>query len=204
MMKFSSALVPVAALCACALLAACSTAPTGPQLGPDGKPLPQVYKISNKVAAEIPQRMQDSVNTLRAARGLVPLNANQTLASSAVAHSRDMSAQGRPWHFGSDGSSPLVRAQRAGYMGHVQGELISETYESELQTLSDWMSQTDTAGILLDPAANEMGFGWYQEPNGKLWWTMLTGDGTRGPVANVTATALGREVSSEVDSLAMR
>ena len=37
-----------------------------------------------------------------------------------------MSAQNRPWHFGSDGSSPLVRVQRAGYRGKLLGELISE------------------------------------------------------------------------------
>jgi uncharacterized protein YkwD len=49
-----------------------------------------------------------------------------------------MSVQNRPWHFGSDGSSPLDRARRAGYTGTLLGELISETFESEVETLAAW------------------------------------------------------------------
>ncbi|HMO06798.1 MAG TPA: CAP domain-containing protein, partial [Paracoccaceae bacterium] len=29
--------------------------------------------------------------------------------------------------------------------------------------------------ILLDPTAREMGFSWFQESNGKIWWTLVTG-----------------------------
>lgn len=196
MTKFS-----VLALLASAFVAACSSAPTGPQLGADGRPLPMVYKISSADEAQIPVRLRDSLNTLRAARGLAALEMNPVLSNSALAHSRDMSAQARPWHFGSDGSSPLFRVQRLGYQGRLQGELVAETYETELQTLATWTSAPDTLGVLMDPAANELGIGWYQEPNGKIWWTLITGDRTRGPVANVTASALGRTVSSEMDGL---
>ncbi len=170
MTKFS-----VLALLASAFVAACSSAPTGPQLGADGRPLPMVYKISSADEAQIPVRLRDSLNTLRAARGLAALEMNPVLSNSALAHSRDMSAQARPWHFGSDGSSPLFRVQRLGYQGRLQGELVAETYETELQTLATWTSAPDTLGVLMDPAANELGIGWYQEPNGKIWWTLVTG-----------------------------
>lgn len=189
----------VLAVCAAALLSACSPAAKGPQVGPDGRPLPQVYKMSKADIKEIPYRVVDSVNTLRAARGVQQLQLNSALSDAAVAHSRNMSAQNRPWHFGSDGSSPPVRAQRAGYRGHLQGELIAETYQSELEVLSDWTAQPDTLAVLMDASANEMGIGWYQEPAGKLWWTLLTGNSTRPPVANVTSTALGRSVNTEMD-----
>jgi uncharacterized protein YkwD len=86
-----------------------------------------------------------------------------------------MSVQNRPWHFGSDGSSPLVRVQRVGYPGKLLGELISETYQTELETLAAWMELPDTRGVLLDPAARQMGFAWFQEAPGKIWWTLLTG-----------------------------
>ncbi len=89
-----------------------------------------------------------------------------------------MSVQNRPWHFGSDGSSPLDRVRRVGYTGKLVGELISETYQTEIETLSDWMEQPDTRAIIMDPKANQMGFSWYQEPNGKIWWTMITGAST--------------------------
>ena len=100
---------------------------------------------------------------------------NAELTAAAATHSRDMSVQNRPWHFGSDGSSPLVRVQRVGYTGKLLGELISETYETELETLAAWANQPDTRAIILDASANEMGFAWFQEPSGKIWWTLVTG-----------------------------
>lgn len=149
----------------------------GGRLGPDGKPLPQVYKIGQGDVGRLQLRMSDSVNALRQARGLAPLQLNANLNAAAATHARDMSVQNRPWHFGSDGSSPIQRAQRAGYAGTLLGELISETYETELETLAAWMEGPDTRAILLEPAAREMGFAFYQEQNGKIWWTMNTGSG---------------------------
>ena len=162
-------------LAAAATLAACGTQPAPAPLGTDGKPLPQVYRIKPEEEATISFRMLDSVNALRKARGASQLTFNAELVAAAATHSRDMSVQNRPWHFGSDGSSPLVRVQRVGYTGKLLGELISETYETELETLSEWMSQSDTRDVLLDTRANQMGFAWFQEPSGKIWWTLLTG-----------------------------
>jgi len=144
-------------------------------VGADGKPLPQVYKITPAVSAQIPFRFLDSVNTLRSASGLMALSLNAQLNAAAETHSRDMSVQNRPWHFGSDGSSPLLRVQRVGYTGKLLGELIAETYQTELETLSNWMAQPDTRAVILDPAARQVGFAWYQEPGGKIWWTAVTG-----------------------------
>ena len=104
-------------------LTACG-APSTPQLGPDGKPLPKVYNIR---------------------------------------------------HFGADGSSPIDRALRVGYTGTLVGENISETYETELETLAAWMEDENTRRVILSPDATDLGFAWFQESNGKIWWTMVTG-----------------------------
>lgn len=154
-------------------LGACTT--SAPTLGADGRPLPRVYKIKPADQEEIAFRLLDSVNTLRGAKALPTLSFDASLNAAAATHSRDMSVQNRPWHFGSDGSSPLTRAQRSGYRGRVIGELISETYETELETLSTWMAKPDTRAVIMDPSARLVGFAWFQEPSGKLWWTMLTG-----------------------------
>ena len=158
---------------AAVLLAACSTN-SAPQLDGNGQPLPQVYRINAANQDIIPFRLLDSVNTLRAAKGGQALMLNATLNAAALTHSRDMSVQNRPWHFGSDGSSPLVRVQRLGFTGKLLGELISETYQTELETLSAWMSQADTRDVILDPMARDAGFAWFQEENGKIWWTFMT------------------------------
>ncbi len=120
-------------------------------------------------------RLLDAINTLRSARALPPISFDARLKAAAATHARDMSVQNRPWHFGSDGSSPLVRIQRAGYSGRLVGELISETYETELETLAAWMAQPDTRNVILDPGARFAGFSWFQETGGKLWWTLVLG-----------------------------
>lgn len=159
-----------------ALLTALSAcAPTGPRLDAQGRPLPQVYRIRAGEADEIQFRVLDAVNSLRAAAGAQSLRLNAQLNAAAATHSRDMSVQNRPWHFGSDGSSPLERVRRVGYSGQFLGENISETYESEVQTLAAWMEQEDTRRIILDARATDLGFQWYQEPGGKIWWTLITG-----------------------------
>lgn len=157
-------------------LAACTDV-SQPQLGADGRPLPKRYNISASNRGQITYRMQDSVNALRQAAGAPLVSLNQQLTSAAATHSRDMSIQNRPWHFGSDGSSPIDRVRRVGYPGKLTGEVISETYETETETLAAWMDQSDTRAVILDRDVTQMGFAWYQEPNGKIWWTMIMGSG---------------------------
>ncbi|MCX7565921.1 CAP domain-containing protein [Sulfitobacter sp. F26169L] len=165
--SFTLLLVAVVGLSACQ--------PAAPRMGTDGRPVPTAYKISHREAEKIPFRMLDSVNTLRSASALTPLTLNAQLTAAAATHSRDMQVQNRPWHFGSDGSSPVDRVQRVGYAGTLVGEVISETYESELETLGAWMSQPDTRRIIMSPDARQMGFSWFQEDNGKIWWTLVLG-----------------------------
>lgn len=154
-------------------LVACST--PEPRFGPDGQPLPQVYRIQSGDEAEIQFRMLDSVNALREARGTGPVRLSPELTAAAQTHAKDMSVQNRPWHFGSDGSSPIDRAQRSGYRGSLVGENISETFETELQTLAAWMEMPESREVILDPSARDLGFSWFQEPSGKIWWTMVLG-----------------------------
>lgn len=182
MFKSSSLLIAVLAVAT-----ACAPVPQG-RIGPDGLPLPQIYRIDQSQTAEIQFRMLDGVNSLRQAAGVPPVELNAQLNAAAATHSRDMSVQNRPWHFGSDGSSPLERARRVGYTGTILGEAISETYETETETLAAWMAQPDTRAIILDPAARQMGFGWFQEPAGKLWWTLDLGR----PEASQAPTPFGR------------
>ncbi|WP_368185534.1 CAP domain-containing protein [Aestuariibius sp. HNIBRBA575] len=156
-----------------AALAACN-APSVP-VGPDGLPLPQLYRIAPGDTANVQFRMLDGVNALRIASGRGPVQLNAQLNAAAATHSRDMSVQNRPWHFGSDASSPIDRVRRVGYTGDLRGENISETYENETETLAAWMNLPETRDVILDPNATQMGFAWFQEPAGKIWWTLVMG-----------------------------
>lgn len=168
--------IPVLLLCALVALGACAPSPPPqPQLGADGKPLPKVYRIRASDTSAIQYRMLDAINSLRSAAGRQPVTLNAQLNAAAATHSRDMSVQNRPWHFGSDGSSPIDRVERVGYTGKLVGENISETYETELETLAAWMEEPSTRKVVLSPKARDLGFSWLQENNGKIWWTMVMG-----------------------------
>ncbi|MDJ0826338.1 MAG: CAP domain-containing protein [Rhodobacter sp.] len=157
------------------LLTACETPP--PAAGPDSKPGQRVYRISKAEVSRVQFRMLDAVNALRQLEGARQLRLDATLNAASATHSRDMAVQNRPWHFGSDGSSPVERAWRAGYRQTMLGENISETFETELQTLAAWMELPETRNVIVDPQAEHLGFSWYQEPGGKIWWTLMTGGG---------------------------
>lgn len=159
---------------AAAGLAACETTASRP-IGPDGQPLPVIYRIDPADTATIQFRMLDSVNALRRTASVPMVQLDPRLTAAAATHARDMAVQNRPWLFGSDGSSPLERARRVGFPGRLLGENISESFETETQTLAAWMTQENTRAVILDPRARFMGVAWFQEQNGKLWWVLNMG-----------------------------
>lgn len=163
------------ALMSASAMSACVSTPSQPRLGPDGQPLPRAFKITRADAQRIPFTALDAVNALRASAGVAQVQLDRSLTAAATTHSRDMSLQNRPWHFGSDGSTPIDRARNAGFQGRLLGEAISETYEAELETIQAWGQDRGPRRVLLDPEAQFMGFGFFQEPNGKIWWTLNMG-----------------------------
>ena len=156
-------------------LSACATEPVQTNVGADGKPLPKLYRIRPADTSRVQFSMLDGINALREAAGQPPVSMDAALNAAAATHSRDMSVQNRPWHFGSDGSSPIDRIRRVGYTGELVGENISETYETELETLAAWMNEEVPRRVILSPDARKMGFAWLQEDNGKIWWTLVLG-----------------------------
>ncbi len=177
-------LLPLLTIAALAV-AACEPVNTSMRMGPDGRPVPTVYRIAPGDAPRIQARMRDGFNAARAQRGLGPVELNDQLTAAAAMHARDMARQSRPWLWSSDLSTPLDRINRVGYRGEFRGEVVAETYDTELETLTAWLEGRETRSIMLDPQKNEIGFAWYQEPSGKLWWVMTMGRATSGPLAGL-------------------
>lgn len=150
-----------------ATLNACTTTSVG-----TGVPI-----ISEARANQVRARHIDLVNAMRAERGLQPVSLSARLTAAARTHARDMSNQKRAWHFGSDGTSPKDRAARAGYAGRVLAENISESTDDELEVFQSWVADPLTRQGMLHPAATDIGLGWHQDPDGKLWWVQTLGGG---------------------------
>lgn len=184
----------ISLLLALVLVVAGCAPTTPPTLTSDGQAAPKVYRIRVGETGKIQFRMLDSVNALRNAAGQAPVQLNAQLNAAAATHARDMSVQNRPWHFGSDGSSPIDRVGRVGYPGRLVGELISETYETEIETLAAWMDSPDTRRVILSPDARDLGFSWFQESNGKIWWTMVLGNPGAAPLVPEANPAASRRV----------
>ncbi|PLS22716.1 CAP domain-containing protein [Neptunicoccus cionae] len=135
----------------------------------------QVFRISAGDVSKIQYRHLDAVNAVRQAQGLNPVQLSSQLNAAAKTHARDISRQNRPWHFGSDGSNPIQRVERAGYQGKMLSENISETFENDLETLEAWMRDPVTRAGILHPQARGLGFSWHQDSNGKIWWVQILG-----------------------------
>ena len=132
--------------------------------------------IINFNSIEIRLRHLDAVNAIRQERGLSDLTISPKLNASADTHARDIFVQQRAWNFGSDSSSPLERAKIAGFDGLIRGENVSESFEGEVLVLQAWLNESLSRSVIMDSTATHLGFGWYQEKNGKIWWVQDIGE----------------------------
>lgn len=117
----------------------------------------------------------EQVNDLRAQAGLPALVLSAELTAAALTQARDMAVQQRAWHYGSDMTSPQDRAARAGYIGVIAGENIAENNMREVETLQLWLNDPDTRRLIYTPNARDIGFGWYQDSDGHMWWVQVIG-----------------------------
>lgn len=131
--------------------------------------------ISRFDSGAIRLRHMDSINAMRVERGMQPLQLSAQLNAAADTHARDMAAQQRAWDFGSDRSDPQTRADRAGFSGIVRGENVAETFKGEFLVLQTWLDSPPSRASILDARATHLGYGWYQESDGKLWWVQMMG-----------------------------
>ncbi|WP_158617212.1 CAP domain-containing protein [Falsigemmobacter faecalis] len=159
------------------LLAGCAdmTSTSAPRLTKDGAAARSNYAVTPKNIDAVRARALDTVNNTRSSAGLGPLALDGSLNSAAERHSASMSRQKRAWAFGEDGSSPIHRASQAGFQGGFLGEMVSETYQSEVQAIATWAAKPELRAILLDPRATRLGIGAFQDPDMKLWWTLNVG-----------------------------
>jgi len=161
----------------------------------------KVVRLNSIGERKIAFRHLDAVNAIRAARGLQRVELDPTLIAVAKNHAADMSRQNRPWHFGSDGSSPPERVSRTGFAGSFEGQNISETFEDDFNTLNAWMSDPLTSQVVLDPDANALGIGYFQESSGKIWWVQILGaKGRAQRVPNMSDNAIPNDANNEIGS----
>ena len=68
------------------------------------------------------------------------------------------------------GSTVLARSA-----DQINNKRKAETFKGEFDILQIWLKQTLAKQVILDDKALYLGFGWYQEENGRTWWVQVIG-----------------------------
>ncbi|MDN5286564.1 MAG: transporter [Mucilaginibacter sp.] len=117
-------------------------------------------------AEDIQKEMLAAVNALRTTgctcgtTNMPPVPAviwNDKLQVAAAAHAKDMVVNNYFDHIAPDGSSPIQRAQEAGYTGMYIGENIGSGYNNIQQVIDAWKKSEDHCKAMMDSLYIELG-----------------------------------------------
>lgn len=118
------------------------------------------------------------VNAQRAEAGAPPLQWCATVAAAAQGHSADQAAHSTMSHTGSDGSTPWVRLNRAGYTGWSRAaENVAYGYPSVPAVMDGWMKSPGHRTNILDARLTHFGAGLVDSAGGVPYWTQDFGTG---------------------------
>jgi len=82
---------------------------------------------------------------------------NDKLEVAAAEHAKDMSVNKYFDHIAPNGSSPIQRAQEAGYTGMYIGENIGSGYNTVQQVMDAWKKSEDHCKAMMDSLYTELG-----------------------------------------------
>ena len=119
------------------------------------------------------QRVLESVNTIRMARGLAPLRLTRELDQAAQSHSQDMADHNTLSHSGTDGSSPWERFRKVGYAMAYGGENIAAGAPGDPERIVNaWMASDGHRANILNGNYAETGAGYaYNASSDGAYWT---------------------------------
>jgi uncharacterized protein YkwD len=102
------------------------------------------------VTGDFIARAEAELAGIRSTAGLGPMRFDPALATAAAAHAGDMAAGGFRSHTGSDGSTFVTRARRAG-ASCASGEVITWGADTVAGAFAWWMGSPEHRGVLLRP-----------------------------------------------------
>lgn len=114
-------------------------------------------------------------NDYRDNLGLSTLQSNSALNQAIAEHVLWMIGNGTIDHTGDSGSSPLERAQAAGYGGSVVGENLADGPVTVALAMAGWETNPTDLANLDDPRWTEIGVAIASRDAGGYWWGVLFG-----------------------------
>jgi uncharacterized protein YkwD len=137
--------------------------------------------------AELEDALFDAIGDVREVGGVcgeepsdpvARLLSSPELRCAARIHATDLAATlGELQHQGSDGSSPLSRANLAGYPGIVRHELLAADFVDAEAVLATWLASGPHCTALFDKGIAEGAIGHSRDHDGgRTAWVLLTGE----------------------------
>jgi uncharacterized protein YkwD len=122
-----------------------------------------------------PEAALAAVNAFRAENGLKPLVLDVRLSRAAAIQSKTQAGRSSIGHYGSDGSTPMVRAERAGYHAKIASENVAAGQKSFSDVLRFWKESSGHRTNLLRPNVTAVGVAMAKNKNGRAYWTLVLG-----------------------------
>jgi len=124
-----------------------------------------------------PAQALSIVNRYRQENGLGPLELHPKLKQAASTHAQDLADHDRISHFGSDGSDPWERVERAGFEPKVAAENVGTGQLTFGELFREWKRSPDHNSNLLLPDATHMGVAVVRNPDTqfKTFWSLVLG-----------------------------
>ncbi|MBY0423100.1 MAG: CAP domain-containing protein, partial [Parvularculaceae bacterium] len=117
------------------------------------------------------------VNRVRTERGLSPVKPDPALMAAASGYAAELTTRPDLDHIGRDGSTPPVRAEKAGYVGGNVAENLAAGFADPTDAVEAWMKSPSHRDVILKPDAEYAGVAREDAPETeyKSYWTMLVG-----------------------------
>lgn len=106
-----------------------------------------------------------------------PLTRSPLLTLAAFSHAADMARNNYFGHYGSDGSNPAQRVERAGYRFRATGENIAAGVTTPELAVAGWIKSPQHCANLMSPAFTEMGVAFANNPGSQMgvYWAQSFG-----------------------------
>lgn len=129
-------------------------------------------------AATVQEDVITFTNAERAKVGCPALRAHAALNTAAQRHSADMATNNFMGHTGSDGSTMVVRIERAGYRGWTRAaENVAAGHTTAAAVVRGWMNSSGHRANILNCALREIGVGYQYRAGTRYghYWTQNFG-----------------------------
>jgi uncharacterized protein YkwD len=122
-----------------------------------------------------PEAALAAINQYRAANGRNPVVLDERLSKAAAMQSQAQAGRSFIGHSGSDGSTPMRRATRAGFHAKIASENVASGQKSFADVLAYWKQSSGHRTNLLRPNVTAIGVAMAKNQNGRAYWTLVLG-----------------------------